>query len=160
MNSFQASIVNQARTWLGTPFVHQARLKGKGCDCLGLIVGVVDELGLTDESGRLLSSYDEINYSKEPDGKYLIQKLSQILDEPSVTVNPSEIKAGDLALFKMGNNPQHLAIITDYEGGLEMIHCYAQARKVIEHRFDEDWQKRLYKVFRIKNGINCNCSSG
>ncbi len=137
-------ITVQARTWLGTPFHHQARLKGKGCDCLGLIVGVVDELGLVDESGRLLSSYDEINYSKEPDGKYLIQKLENILDE----VNPSEIKAGDLALFKMGNNPQHLAIITDYQGGLGMIHCYAQARKVVEHRFDENWQKRLFKVYR------------
>lgn len=138
------NITVQARTWLGTPFHHQARLKGKGCDCLGLIVGVVDELGLTDEIGRLLSSYDEINYSKEPDGKYLIQKLENILDE----VNPSEIKAGDLALFKMGNNPQHLAIITDYQGSLGMIHCYAQARKVVEHRFDEEWQKRLFKVYR------------
>ena len=29
-------IVTQARTWIGTPFHHQARLKGKGCDCLGL----------------------------------------------------------------------------------------------------------------------------
>jgi NlpC/P60 family putative phage cell wall peptidase len=149
-------ITVQARTWLGTPFVHQARLKGKGCDCLGLIVGVVDELGLVDESGRLLSSYDEINYSKEPDGKYLIQKLSQILEE----VEASQIQVGDLALFKMGNNPQHLAIISEYQGGLGMIHCYAQARKVVEHRFDENWQKRLYKIFRIKNGISCNCSSG
>ena len=42
------TIVTQARTWIGTPFHHQARLKGKGCDCLGLIVGVVDELGLKD----------------------------------------------------------------------------------------------------------------
>ncbi|MBL0320066.1 MAG: hypothetical protein IPP74_12385 [Alphaproteobacteria bacterium] len=41
-------IISQARTWLGTPFHHQARLKGKGCDCLGLIVGVADELGLKD----------------------------------------------------------------------------------------------------------------
>jgi cell wall-associated NlpC family hydrolase len=41
-------IVRQARTWIGTPFHHQARLKSKGCDCLGLIVGVVDELGLKD----------------------------------------------------------------------------------------------------------------
>ena len=30
----------EARTWLGTPYQHQASLKGAGCDCLGLVRGV------------------------------------------------------------------------------------------------------------------------
>jgi NlpC/P60 family putative phage cell wall peptidase len=137
-------IVNQARTWLGTPFHHQARLKGKGCDCLGLIIGVVDELGLKDAQGSPLATYDEITYSKEPDGAYLAQKLTGLLDE----VSPEEAQAGDLALFKVRENPQHLAILTDYEGTLGMIHCYAQARRVVEHRLDADWKLRLVKVFR------------
>lgn len=33
-------IVAEARTWLGTPYRHQASLKGAGCDCFGLIRGV------------------------------------------------------------------------------------------------------------------------
>lgn len=33
-------IVRLARGWLGTPYAHQASLKGVGCDCLGLIRGV------------------------------------------------------------------------------------------------------------------------
>lgn len=137
-------IVLQARTWIGTPFHHQARLKGKGCDCLGLIVGVVDELELKDSTGRLLASYDEVAYSKEPDGAYLIQKLTGLLEEVPV----AEARAGDLALFKVRENPQHLAILTDYEGMIGMIHCYAQARRVVEHRLDDDWKSRLIKVFR------------
>lgn len=137
-------IVLQARTWIGTPFHHQARLKGKGCDCLGLIVGVVDELGLKDSTGKLLASYDEVTYSKEPDGTYLIQKLTGLLEEVPV----AEACAGDLALFKVRENPQHLAILTDYEGMIGMIHCYAQARRVVEHRLDDDWKSRLIKVFR------------
>jgi len=137
-------IVLQARTWLGTPFHHQARLKGKGCDCLGLIVGVVDELGLTDSEGKPLAGYDEINYSKEPDGAYLTQRLTGLLTE----VPAAEARAGDVALFSMGKNPQHLAILSDYEGTLGMIHCYAQARRVVEHRLDKEWNNRLVKVFR------------
>ena len=35
-----AKIVAQARSWLGTPYHHQARLKGVGCDCLGLLRGL------------------------------------------------------------------------------------------------------------------------
>lgn len=138
------NIATQARTWLGTPFHHQARLKGKGCDCLGLIIGVVDELGLVDSRGQPLAGYDEVTYSKEPDGAYLTQKLTALLDEAPV----AQAQPGDLALFTVRDNPQHLAILTDYEGGLGMIHCYAQARRVVEHRLDDDWRQRLVKVFR------------
>lgn len=144
MSAIASIIVKQARTWLGTPFHHQARLKGVGCDCLGLVVGVVDELGLKDKDGVKLAAYDEVTYSKEPDGEYLTQKLVGLLDE----VPPADMRAGDLALFKVRENPQHLAIITDYEGGLGMIHCFAPARRVVEHRLDDDWRSRLLKVFR------------
>ena len=137
-------IVAQARTWTGTPFHHQARLKGKGCDCLGLIVGVVDELSLKDKHGQPLAGYDEVTYSKEPDGAYLTEKLTALLDEVPIV----EAQAGDLALFKVRENPQHMAFLTDYENTLGMVHSYAPARRVVEHRLDDDWKQRLVKVFR------------
>ena len=34
------AIVAEARAWIGTPYRHQASLKGVGCDCLGLVRGV------------------------------------------------------------------------------------------------------------------------
>lgn len=138
------NIVAQARTWIGTPFHHQARLKGKGCDCLGLIVGVVGELGLKDRNGMKLAAYDEVTYSKEPDGAYLIQKLTGLLEEVPI----AEARAGDLALFKVRENPQHLAILSDYEGGLGMIHSFAPSRRVVEHRLDDEWKSKIIKVFR------------
>jgi NlpC/P60 family putative phage cell wall peptidase len=138
------NIVIQARTWIGTPFHHQARLKGKGCDCLGLIVGVVDELSLKDKHGQPLAGYDEVTYSKEPDGAYLTEKLTALLDEVPI----AEAQAGDLALFKVRENPQHMAFLTDYENTLGMVHSYAPARRVVEHRLDDDWKQRLVKVFR------------
>lgn len=137
-------IVEQARSWLGTPFHHQARLKGKGCDCLGLIIGVVDELGLKDMHGNPLAGYDEITYPKEPNGAYLTEKLTSLLDEVPIM----DVRAGDLALFKVRENPQHLAILSDYEGGLGMIHSFAPSRRVVEHRLDDDWKSRLLKVYR------------
>jgi NlpC/P60 family putative phage cell wall peptidase len=144
MDNIASTIVTQARTWLNTPFHHQARLKGKGCDCLGLIVGVVDELGLKDKNGQPLSGYDEVTYSKEPNGAYLMEKLTDLLDEVPI----AEARAGDLALFKVRENPQHMAFLTDYEDTLGMVHSYAPARRVVEHRLDDDWKSRLVKVFR------------
>ena len=38
------AIVKAARGWLGTPYHHQASLKGVGSDCLGLIRGIWREL--------------------------------------------------------------------------------------------------------------------
>ncbi len=36
----RSRIVSEAKSWAGTPYQHQASLKGTGCDCLGLIRGV------------------------------------------------------------------------------------------------------------------------
>jgi NlpC/P60 family putative phage cell wall peptidase len=141
---FENVLIQQARTWLGTPFHHQGRLKGIGCDCLGLIVGVVSELDLKDIQGKPLSLYDEATYSKDPDGGYLVEKLSSLL----VDVPPSKVVAGDLALFQIKGNPQHLGLITDYKNGLGLLHAYAPSRRVVEHEFDQFWKKQLIKVFR------------
>jgi NlpC/P60 family putative phage cell wall peptidase len=40
----RADIVAAATQWLGTPYHHQASLRGVGCDCLGLVRGIWREL--------------------------------------------------------------------------------------------------------------------
>src|ERR1700712_1094357 len=40
MTITQQQIISETRTWIGTPYQHQASLKGVGCDCLGLVRGV------------------------------------------------------------------------------------------------------------------------
>lgn len=138
------AIIEQARTWIGTPYHHQARLKGVGCDCLGLVVGVASELRLTDDAGKLLSSFDQTNYSTQPDGQLLTGKLQALLNEIPI----SQKAPGDLALFKIDGNPQHMGLLSDYEDGLGVIHSYVSSGKVVEHRLDKKWEHRIVKVFR------------
>lgn len=40
----RARILAAARGWIGTPYRHQASLRGAGCDCLGLLRGLWREL--------------------------------------------------------------------------------------------------------------------
>src|SRR5437764_7932623 len=40
MSPTRTRIIAEARAWIGTPYRHQASLKGIGCDCLGLVRGV------------------------------------------------------------------------------------------------------------------------
>ncbi len=44
MSTSRSDIVAEALSWVGTPYRHQASLKGVGCDCLGLIRGVWRDL--------------------------------------------------------------------------------------------------------------------
>ena len=137
-------IVETARKWLGTPYHHQGRLKGKGCDCLGLAVGIAKELQLLHPSGELLCSFDQPNYPRQPDGSYFVLKLEEVLFE----VPKEDAAAGDIGLFAIQGNPQHVAIFSSFLGELGMIHSFAPARKVVEHRVDKEWQSKLVKVFR------------
>lgn len=144
-------IVACARSWAGTRFHHQGRLKktathGGGVDCLGLLVGVARELALKDRQGRLLFQHDEPDYSHYPDTEKLRRKLAALLTE----IPQAEMQLGDILLLDTAGSPQHLAIVTDYADGIGIIHAYAQARKVVEHALDEYWQGKIVQVYRVK----------
>jgi cell wall-associated NlpC family hydrolase len=62
-------IITEARDWLGTPFKHQAKLKNIGCDCIGLVAGVLKNLGFD------INKYYTSNYSETPDGEMLEREL-------------------------------------------------------------------------------------
>ncbi len=53
-------IVEKSREWIGTPFHEQGRQKGIGCDCVGLILGIAKEIGVTSLIGR---PWDECDIS-------------------------------------------------------------------------------------------------
>ena len=63
----------------------------------------------------------------------------------------NDIQAGDILLFSIDNNPQHLAIVSDFLGDLGIIHAYAPARAVVEHALDAWWRKKIVSAFRVIN---------
>jgi hypothetical protein len=113
-----------------------------------LLVGVARELGLqaiADGQVRLLASFDMTNYTHMPNGKALREGLAQLLEEIPLT----SLAPGDIVMFEIDRNPQHLAIISDYPSSLGLIHAYAPARAVVEHQLDETWRERMCAAFRI-----------
>jgi len=131
-------IVLEARKYLGTPFHHHGRLRGVGIDCLGLILQVMDFVGLIGEDSNC--------YGRMPtpeNGAFLIERLSAHMAEVSV----DEMRDGDVLVFwvlKRGL-PQHVGIKTD----IGMLHAFAKGRqKVTEHGIDRKWSKRITHVFR------------
>lgn len=128
-------IVTVARNYLGTPFHHQGRLKGKGIDCLGLIVCVCRDLGF--------DPIDATNYPWRTDSNLLQQNLGTQL------VKVDEAEVGDVMLFWAydRNIPTHLGFKTD-KG---LIHAYAHsgAKKVVEIGLDQWWLDRFVAAYQI-----------
>lgn len=149
MTAIPDDIIRAARGWLGTPFHHQGRVKGVGCDCLGLIVGVARELELTDAKGILLADYDQPNYSPLPDGRGLKTAVSlHLLELPSI----GEASPGDVFLFRFQENPQHVGILATLpDGDSSIIHCYSNIGKVIEHRLNDTWRRLIVAAYRFPN---------
>ena len=144
------AIVTAARGWLGTRFHHQGRRKKSdahagGVDCLGLLVGVADELALRSATGVPLTALDETDYAHLPDIQRLRQKLSEVLRP----VTENDVQPGDVGLFEIDGRAQHLAIFGRIDNTLSLIHAYAPARCVVEHGFDENWRQKLVCAFCV-----------
>lgn len=121
----RTDIVTAARTWIGTPFHHQARLKGVGVDCIGLVIGVARELAL------IAPDFDIAAYPRVPDGKTLLPLAREHMREiPREAMQP-----GDVVVVSFDRDPQHFGILGDYRhGGLSIIHGASDPGRVIETR--------------------------
>ena len=133
-----ADILAAARACLGTPFRHQGRIPGLALDCAGLVVHVVNALGLPYQ--------DEQGYSRLPHHGRLEAALDM---QPALRQIPvAERAPGDVLLMRFRAEPTHLGILA----GDTVIHAYEQAGKVCEHRMDAAWTARIARVYRIVRG--------
>lgn len=124
MTITRSDIVAEARTWLGTPWQHQQRLRGQAVDCVGLIIGVARAVGL------VAPDWDVTGYSRTPDGTLL-----QLCDQHLQRIDRSALQPGDVVAVAMDVDPQHLGIVADYRhGGLSVIHAASHHGRVVEHR--------------------------
>jgi NlpC/P60 family putative phage cell wall peptidase len=145
------SIVAQARTWIGTKFHHQGRLKKNfqhsgGCDCIGLLIGVFQELNI-DFNSRFNGFIDKTNYSRLVTDAILVSATEKFF----VKKNLSDISCGDIALFSFSNkfSPQHVGIIGENKGSFTVIHAYLQVGFVVEHILDDYWKQHLYGLYEL-----------
>ena len=131
-----SDIVDKAREYIGTPYKHQGRLKGVGVDCIGLVICVAKELGL--------SAYDTTDYGRIPQRDFLLHESRKNMHE----ISYGDIEPGDVILFEfIKGYPQHFAI---YAGNEYIIHSYESNESVVEHRMCGAWKRRIAGVFRIK----------
>ena len=136
MLDIRDKIIDSARSFLGTPYNHQGRLKGIGIDCVGLVVKVAEEIGIT-------GIQDRTDYSSRPSGILPIE----MKQAGFVEIPVEERMPGDIGIFwfRAPHLPQHAAIFT--EKGV--VHTFNGSDTVIEQRLPQKWLDRLVHVFRF-----------
>lgn len=135
-------IVMEARSWIGTPFHHMARMKGVGVDCVGLLIGVSRALALVSHN------FDVPAYSQIPDGKTMLNTCDRYM-RPIPRPN---MKPGDVVVLIVDKEPQHVGILGDYRhGGFSIIHAALMAAppRVIETRLMWSRNQRFVAAYAL-----------
>jgi NlpC/P60 family putative phage cell wall peptidase len=136
----RAAIVAEAMSWIGTPYRHQASLKGIGCDCLGLIRGVWRAFyGAEPEP---LSAYTA-DWAEATGRETLAEAGARHL----VAENLDGALRGDVVLFRWqdGLPAKHAAILISSE---RFIHAH-QGAAVASAAFGSWWRRRAAYAFRF-----------
>ncbi|WP_372426711.1 peptidase P60 [Salinarimonas chemoclinalis] len=129
-------VVAEARAWIGTPYAHQASLKGVGCDCLGLLRGVWR--GVIGPEPEAPGPYAP-DWAEAGGADALLQAATRWLA-------PTEgIAAGRVLVFRWreGLPAKHCAIATAPE---TMIHAHDGA-SVCEVAIPPFWRRKLTGIF-------------
>jgi len=149
-------IVTTAKTWVGTKYHHQGRLKKTdihlgGVDCFGLVMGVAKELGIAGMGGKPLVQYDRFDYAMFPDGA----RLKEFLDKHLNLAN--KIRSGDIMLFSFFGNPQHLGIVSNViaDDKIEIIHCYSGSGMVVQHYLSPAWIRMISGIYHFRKHSIC-----
>jgi len=137
-------IVSIALEWIGTPYRHQASLKGSGCDCLGLVRGVWR--ALYGEEPEAPPAY-RADWAETGGRETLLGAARRHLVEIAV----NDARSGDVLLFRMTPEAcvKHCAILSEARPGdpeRRMIHAY-WGRAVVESWMGPWWRRRLAHAF-------------
>lgn len=133
-------IVAAARSWIGTPYHHQASRKGIGTDCLGLVRGIWRELFA--EEPEVPPPYSR-DWAEASGVETMLEGARRHFDE----IEPGGLTAGDLVVFRLrpGFVAKHAGILAAPD---KLIHALEGA-PVSEVHFCKWWRRRIAGAFRF-----------
>lgn len=133
-------IVRAARSWIGTPYHHQASAKGVGTDCLGLVRGVWREI-------RGVEAEAPPAYARDWGETGGDDAMMAAARRHLIEIAPDGMAPGDVLLFRMrpGAVAKHAGIVS---GADTMIHAM-EGRAVSEIALGRWWRRRIAAVFRF-----------
>lgn len=137
-------VVTLARSWIGTPYLHQASTQGVGADCLGLVRGLW--LALYGQEPEVPPHYT-------PDwGEFGGQELLMggAMRHLQLIETDTALLPGQVLLFRMrqGAVAKHLGVLAEAGDMPSFVHAYNR-HGVIESPLSGPWRVRIAARFRF-----------
>jgi len=137
MTATRQAVIDEARTWLRTPYHHQGRIKGVGVDCAMILCEVYEAVGLVPHVDP--TPYPPDWHFHKEEERYLdwIAKYGREVSEP---------QPGDVALFQFGRCISHGAIVIEWP---TVIHSYFREGVTIANAEQGALQGRVRKFYTL-----------
>lgn len=138
-------IVRVAREWIGTPYHHQASVKGVGADCLGLLRGVWSEV--YGRPAEVPPAYSR-DWAEAHGREELLAGAARHL----VAIEMAAAQAGDVLVFRMrkGAPAKHVGLIAS---AATFIHAF-EAAPAAEVALSNWWRRRAVAAFAFPGVMN------
>ena len=143
-------IIDTARSYLGTRFRHQGRTRAEGLDCLGLLLAIANDIGVTWQAD-ISAVHAQCGYSHMP----CTTELRRGLELSLIAKHVVAMQISDIVLLCVQGRAQHLGMLARYgeSHDFSIIHAYAPARKVVEHRLDDVWRQAIVGVYGLPKHV-------
>jgi cell wall-associated NlpC family hydrolase len=123
--------IDEIRSWVGVPWVHQGRNR-HGVDCIGLVIASAHALGLTE--------FDTRAYGRTPMGDFLVRMCNEHM------TRKARAEPGDVLLMRLSKFPQHFAVLV--EPG-RIVHARGEDGRVVETNIPDAWCRRVVGVYAV-----------
>ena len=135
---------NILQSWIGTPFRYRGYTK-EGCDCVGLILGILQEVSI--DVNSLLEKYLNHDVGR---AKYIdATKIFSCLDNRFKKSNIQDANIGDIVVLNSSSgNILHLGMISRQEPKY-FIHADIRVGNVVEVIMDRRILDKLLYVYSL-----------
>ncbi len=128
------SAVAVARSWVGTPYVLGARIRGLGCDCATIIAEYLIQCGIAKREDLGVYSHDWFCHAA--DERYMLRllhhakKTLETVARPGVKASP-----GSIALFRVAGSHvfNHGAIVAQWPKVIHAVHPAVEETDATSH---------------------------
>ena len=133
--------VERARSLLGAPYLHLGR-DANGIDCVGLLMHV-DQVDASQVPA----------YPPDPLNNELENALTSYYGQPLLVGVPTldQLCPGDIVAMQYRGPTRHVGIVGVYQFPgctFSLVHTDSMHGKVVEHRLDAKWLRRITRVYR------------
>lgn len=102
------AVIGEAKSWLGTPFRNEARVKGRrgGVDCGQLLAGTFENAGVKE---RIITPHYNIQFPLHVRNEFYVEKMLEYSGE----IEEADALPGDVVMYYVGTCYSHGALIVE-----------------------------------------------